>query len=120
MDEFTVSNQVTGIHFVFFKKGDESIYLKNPVGRIVKEFQATKDSYQIDGEEVIVYRYKGPYYCSTTENGEVIGENQNNKSVSILLYSDFGFLACFWGLPEHEDSFWATIDSIKFNQGIFH
>lgn len=70
---------------------------------------AEKGFLVIDGRRISFLRYVGLKYIS---EGRMVLEGEF-ETVTITLYSDFGFYGAFFGLPEEETEFWEMIESIR-------
>lgn len=85
---------------------------KKPLYKFPVESGAEEGFLEIDGKKIHFLRYVGLKYIS---EGGVVLESEF-PTVTITLYSDFGFYGAFFGFPEEETGFWEMIESIRWEK----
>ena len=106
------------ISLFFRNHSSETFWIHNAImGRFLLNVGAKRTIHDIDGKNVVVYRYEGPRFFYVVDSGNYkIEEVPECNSVSIGVCSDFGFYGVFWGLPENERDFWAVMKSIQWDE----
>ncbi len=77
--------------------------------KFLAQYGPQKTSRTIDGKDIYILRYKGPYYYGET------GQKMKARFdiVTIYFFTDDGVFGSFIGFPEEEHEFWSMVDTIK-------